>query len=77
MTEHTAAADPSPLDALISTGRVRPATVRGAAPCRPTIPMRGGLDAGTLLQRMRALEIALAPAEPGRPRQHVVVSERS
>ena len=44
------------LGTLISTGRVQPATVTGPAP-RPTIPMRGrGLDAGTLLRRMRAEE---------------------
>jgi prevent-host-death family protein len=48
-------ASAGPLDALISTGRVRPAAVRGPAP-RPTIPMRGDLDAGTLLERMRAEE---------------------
>lgn len=48
-------ASAGPLDALISAGRVQPATVRGRAP-RPMIPMRGGLDAGTLLQRMRADE---------------------
>jgi prevent-host-death family protein len=48
-------ASAGPLDALISTGRVQPATVSGPAP-RPAIPMRGGLDAGTLLQRMRAAE---------------------
>ena len=48
-------ASASPLDALISTGRVQPAAVRGPAP-RPTIPMRGDLEAGTLLQRMRAEE---------------------
>lgn len=48
-------ASAGPLDALISTGRVQPATVHGPAP-RPTIPTRGGLDAGTLLQRMRAEE---------------------
>ena len=48
-------ASAGPLDALISTGRVQPATVRGPAP-RPKIPMRGGLEAGTLLQRMRAEE---------------------
>lgn len=41
-----------PLDSLISTGRVQPATAHGPAP-RPTIPMRDDLDAGTLLQRMR------------------------
>jgi prevent-host-death family protein len=44
-----------PLNALISTGRVQPATVRGPAP-RPTIAMRGEVDAGTLLARMRAEE---------------------
>lgn len=43
------------LAALISVGKVQPATVHGPAP-RPTIPMRGGPDAGTLLQRMRAAE---------------------
>lgn len=48
-------ASAGPLDALISTGRVQPATVRGLAP-RPTIPMRGGVDAGALLERMRAEE---------------------
>jgi antitoxin (DNA-binding transcriptional repressor) of toxin-antitoxin stability system len=48
-------ASAGPLDALISAGRVQPATVRGPAP-RPTIPMRGDLDAGTLLARMRAEE---------------------
>jgi antitoxin (DNA-binding transcriptional repressor) of toxin-antitoxin stability system len=50
-------ASAGPLDALISAGSVQPPTVRGRAP-RPTIPMRGdgGLDAGTLLQRMRADE---------------------
>lgn len=48
-------ASAGPLDALISTGRVQPATVRGPAP-RPTIPMRGGLEAGALLERMRAEE---------------------
>ncbi|QUR65759.1 type II toxin-antitoxin system Phd/YefM family antitoxin [Mycobacterium spongiae] len=46
---------PGPLDALISAGRVQPATVRGQAP-RPTVPMHGGPDAGTLLERMRAEE---------------------
>jgi prevent-host-death family protein len=44
-----------PLDALISTGRVQPATSHGPAP-RPTIPMRGDLDSGALLERMRAEE---------------------
>ncbi len=44
-----------PLDALISTGRVQPATMHGPAP-RPTIPMHDGPDAGALLQRMRAEE---------------------
>ena len=48
-------ASAGPLDALISTGRVQPATVRGPAP-RPKIPMGGGLEAGALLQRMRAEE---------------------
>lgn len=48
-------ASAGPLDALISTGRVQPATVRGLAP-RPTIVMHGDLDAGTLLERMRAEE---------------------
>jgi prevent-host-death family protein len=43
------------LDPLIRTGRVQPAAPRGPAP-RPTIPMRGDLDAGTLLERMRAEE---------------------
>lgn len=41
-----------PLDDLISTGRVRPASVHGPAP-RPTIPARSGPDAGALLQGMR------------------------
>lgn len=45
-------ASAGPLDALISAGRVQPATVRGPAP-RPTIPMHGGLDAGALLEQMR------------------------
>ena len=44
-------ASAGPLDALISSGRVAPADVRGPAP-RPAIPM-SGLDAGALLQRMR------------------------
>jgi prevent-host-death family protein len=48
-------ASAGPLDALISAGRVQPATVRGPAP-RPTIPVRGDVDAGTLLQQMRADE---------------------
>jgi prevent-host-death family protein len=48
-------ASAGPLDVLISAGRVQPATVHGLAP-RPTITMRDGLDAGTLLQRMRAEE---------------------
>lgn len=43
------------LDALISSGRVQPAVVHGPAR-RPTIAMRDDLDAGTLLQRMRAGE---------------------
>ncbi len=45
----------TPLDALISTGRVQPAATRGPAP-RPTIPMRSDLDAGALLEKMRAEE---------------------
>ena len=45
-------ASAGPLDALISAGRVQPATLRGPAP-RPAVPMHGGLDAGTLLRRMR------------------------
>lgn len=49
-------ASAGPLDALISAGRVAPATVYGPAP-QPTIPMRrGSADAGELLQRMRADE---------------------
>jgi prevent-host-death family protein len=48
-------ASAGPLDALISAGRVQPATARGRAP-RPTIPMQGGLDACTLLQQIRAEE---------------------
>ena len=48
-------ASAGPLDALISSGRVQAATARGPAP-RPAIPMRGGPDAGTLLERMRAEE---------------------
>lgn len=48
-------ASSGPLDSLISDGRVQPATVHGPAP-RPTIPIRGGPDAGTLLERMRAEE---------------------
>lgn len=47
-------ASAGPLDSLISTGSVQP-RVHGPAP-RPTIPMRGGLDSGTLLERMRAEE---------------------
>jgi len=48
-------ASAGPLDALIGTGRVQPATMGGAAP-RPKIAMGGALDAGTLLERMRAAE---------------------
>ena len=45
-----------PLDALIRSGRVQPATSHGPAP-RPTIPMRqGDADAGALLERMRGEE---------------------
>lgn len=43
------------LNALISAGRVQPATTGGRAP-RPTVPMRGSLDAGKLLEKMRAAE---------------------
>ena len=42
-----------PLDALITAGRVQPATLAGPAP-RPTVPMAGDLDAGALLKRLRA-----------------------
>lgn len=45
----------SPLAALINTGRVQPATVRGPAP-RPTVPMNEALAAGPLLQQLRAEE---------------------
>lgn len=48
-------ASAGPLDPLITTGRVQPATLHGPAP-RPTIPMRGDIDAGALLERMRAEE---------------------
>lgn len=44
-----------PLDALITAGRVQPATLTGPAP-RPTIPAHDGLDAGALLERLRADE---------------------
>jgi prevent-host-death family protein len=45
-----------PLAALISSGRVVPATLHGAAP-RPRLPMRDDVDdAGALLERMRAAE---------------------
>lgn len=44
-----------PLSALIGAGEVQPATLHGPAP-RPTLPMRGGADAGELLERMRADE---------------------
>lgn len=43
------------LDALIGAGRVQPATLRGPAN-RPMIPMGSGLEAGALLERMRAEE---------------------
>jgi prevent-host-death family protein len=52
---HIVPAVAGPLSALISAGRVNPATVRGPAP-RPTIPIRDGLDGGTLLARMRGEE---------------------
>lgn len=44
-----------PLNALITAGRVQPATLAGPAP-RPTIPMHDDLDAGALLERLRADE---------------------
>jgi len=44
-----------PLDSLITVGRVQPATLAGPAP-RPTVPMHDDLDAGALLQRLRAEE---------------------
>jgi len=44
-----------PLDALITAGRVQPATLAGPAP-RPTVPMGDNLDAGALLQHLRAEE---------------------
>jgi prevent-host-death family protein len=45
-----------PLDALISSGRVQPATSHGPTP-RPAIAMRqGDPDAGSLLERMRDKE---------------------
>jgi antitoxin (DNA-binding transcriptional repressor) of toxin-antitoxin stability system len=44
-----------PLDALITAGRVQPATLAGPAP-RPTVTMHDNLDAGALLQRLRAEE---------------------
>jgi prevent-host-death family protein len=42
----------SPLQTLIGTGRVEPATLHGPAP-RATIPMHDAVDAGALLERMR------------------------
>jgi prevent-host-death family protein len=48
-------ASASPLAPLISAGRVQPATLRGPAP-RPMIATRGGPDAGTLVEQMRAEE---------------------
>ena len=44
-----------PLDALITAGRVQPATLAGPAP-RPTVVMGDKLDAGALLERLRAKE---------------------
>ncbi|HPZ95792.1 MAG TPA: type II toxin-antitoxin system prevent-host-death family antitoxin [Mycobacterium sp.] len=41
-----------PLAALIGSGAVRPATLHGPAP-RPTVEMRGTVDAGEVLERMR------------------------
>jgi prevent-host-death family protein len=52
---HIVPAVAGPLGALISAGKVNPATMRGPAP-RPTIPMRNGLDAGALLAQMREEE---------------------
>ncbi len=49
-------AEPRPLDALITAGRVIPARSHGPAP-RPTTPMRtSDEDAGTLLARLRTEE---------------------
>lgn len=45
-------ASDGPLDHLVTTGRVRPATVRGPAP-RPTRPSQEGPEAGTLIRTMR------------------------
>ena len=45
-------ATPSPLSALISAERVRPASRTGAAP-RPTIPAHDGVDSADVLRRMR------------------------
>lgn len=42
----------SPLDDLVSAGRVRPATLHGPTP-RPTIPVGDSPDAGALLRQMR------------------------
>ncbi len=44
-----------PLNTLISAGQVRPATLHGPAP-RPTVAMRGDLEAGQLVERMRSEE---------------------
>lgn len=41
-----------PLNALISSGRVQPATSHGPAP-RPTIAMQQGIEAGALLECLR------------------------
>ena len=41
-----------PLDDLIRTGRVRPATTHGPAP-RPTMPAGHGPEAGALVRGMR------------------------
>lgn len=45
-------ASEGPLQALIGAGRIRPATLTGPAP-RPTLPMRGDVEAGELLERLR------------------------
>lgn len=44
-----------PLQVLISTGDVQPATLHGPAP-RPTVPMGDGLEAGELLEQVRDSE---------------------
>lgn len=46
-------ASEGPLQALIGAGRVQPATLSGPAP-RPTLSMRDDIDAGELMERLRA-----------------------